>query len=895
MVTLRSFLVATCGVLVVLLQFNSHVATAQNYRPGGRYFLSDSAISPRSQLAHVRPEVHKFYRPRHLSQNTGVPWYSTDTRYSRQLFRRYVDKDLEGELWYDYFGNPIERGWLLYQWTQEQEHPRGSAVWKTGQYRSLFRNLVVASDSDRFGDYRLLIGDEISTVFTPLTFNKPRFNGLRIDHTSEHYATSLIMSRPSFPNGNDVFGSQRPSTHTNFTNLFGAHVEFGHGAGRLGLTYVNAHHGQTRQRFGEGSPFSGGLTVSQNVPLETLLIRIRDDSPDDDGGGPLLFNYDVVLIDTSGRELRGRDIGFAPTIQGGVARGNNLTADGSESILMTYDMTTLNYDGVESANLQAVRVELSVANDYRIEIASDRQTDAEVRRAQPVFLTAHRAPGNVRDNSNARSVVVDYGLPTANELIGLNWDLVDFRNFSLQGEVVVNRQHRKYPNPDIDNRHHVVNRQIAAYSQAAYRRFPWNFFIEVFSIPDAYSSSAWLSDRNGLISYNDATRSLYEFVDDDDDFNGIPEWQRVTQLSSERAWPGMDENVDFIHDYNQNGNLFPDYEEPFLKFRSDRPEFLPGLDMNYNGTVDRFENDEFPDYPYKPDHRGFNAYGSANVIPDLTVTIGHQHIGLIAGDGRTRSSYALARWTRMLPGGRLRIFDHVARVRDNIADPLRLWVQPAGMIGRMRDVADPLPGRNAWLQSAYADLETEHRSGIITQHRWRWTTIQQQIADTQLYELDVRRTSGFFGLVDRVELNIPVGLAVLKPRWKSEYRNNRPLRRHLPATASLEETVTLIWSQPLLEEHVTVGYFPGFGRQLFSTEFQVGLERSWFRLLKGHYEHATEHFRSWTLLTQLQNRSAYLGYRLVSRLGLEIGRRQFETRPNQHRSLVFATMHVGLN
>ena len=133
------------------------------------------------------------------------------------------------------------------------------------------------------------------------------------------------------------------------------------------------------------------------------------------------------------------------------------------------------------------------------------------------------------------------------------------------GEVVVNRQHRKYPNPDIDNRHHVVNRQIAGYTQAAYRRFPWNFFIEVFSIPDAYSSSAWLSDRNGLISYNDPTRSLYEFVDDDDDFNGIPEWQRVTQLSSERAWPGMDENVDFIHDYNQiKSRVFYNYLEMIL-------------------------------------------------------------------------------------------------------------------------------------------------------------------------------------------------------------------------------------------------------------------------------------------------------------------------------------------
>ena len=127
---------------------------------------------------------------------------------------------------------------------------------------------------------------------------------------------------------------------------------------------------------------------------------------------------------------------------------------------------------------------------------------------------------------------------------------------------------------------------------------------------------------------------VYEFVDDDDDLNGLTEWERpffvrwggiaesVTDSPTsirldqrEMAWPGLDENGDFINDHNQNRNLYPDYEEPFLRYRADRPEFLFGLDMNHNGVIDRFENDLVPDYPYKRDHRGFNAYLKVEVVP----------------------------------------------------------------------------------------------------------------------------------------------------------------------------------------------------------------------------------------------------------------------------------------
>ena len=891
-------------VILSLLLFagiiiSAPAAQAQGYSliSGGRGLLSESPITQHFELEHVRPEVHKWYLPRHLPQQYEQPWYIPDTNYTRDLYRSYVNAELEGEQWYDTFGNPVERGWLLYEWSQEQESLRGSSVFKSGQFSRLFQQLVIASDGDRHGDYRLMVGNNIYTVFTPLTFNKPHFSGLRLDYAADRAQASLIFSRPSMPNAQITQGRIAPSNRTDFTNLMGGHGQFQLGdLATLGLTYINAHHGHTKQEFTDGSPFRGSLTTDQNQSLETIWVRLRDDSPEDERGGALLLDYDIVLVDTSGRELRGREINFLPAVEGRVL-GSSLAADGPESILLMYDLSEFSYEDIETADLRQVSIELSVANDYRIDVTSDRQTDGEVRRAQPVFLTAYRAAGNVQDNSNATVLSLDYGLPTANELIGINWNLVDWHGFSLQGETAFNRRHRHFPNPNIKKLHHTVDRAQATYVQAAYNRNPWSLFAEAFSIDENYSTSAWLTDANGKIIYNDVTFSIYELVDDDDDFNAVPEWERRFQPDSGngRAWPGFDENLDFLHDYNQNANFLPDFEEPFLRFRSDRPEFLPGLDMNYNGTIDRFENDDQPDYPYKRDHRGINLYGTAHVTPGLNFTLGHQNMHLISGDGHTRSAYSLLRWVRSLPaGGRLRLFDHTARVQDDIPDPLRLWIQPLGATGRMRDVADLLPARDTWMHALYSDIQ--HRLGpdIRLHHRLRWENSWQLDDDEILRQREARQHSGFLGLIDKVEWSLPIGLAVFEPRWKSEYRKSRPFSRRLPTAESLEETLFLLWTQPLMAEQTTVGYFPRYGRQLFSTELQVGLELSSFRLLEGSYEEIDEDFSSWTWVTQLINRTAYQGYQLVTRTGLQIGRRRFKSRRTEQRNMFFLTINAGL-
>ena len=91
-------------------------------------------------------------------------------------------------------------------------------------------------------------------------------------------------------------------------------------------------------------------------------------------------------------------------------------------------------------------------------------------------------------------------------------------------------------------------------------------------------------------------------------------------------------NSNFLPDLNQNDNRvkmnnIPDYEEPFLRFDVDRPEFLFGLDMNNNFWVDQYENDAAPDYPYRKDHKGYNIYGGAHLLNGMR-PVSYTHLTL---------------------------------------------------------------------------------------------------------------------------------------------------------------------------------------------------------------------------------------------------------------------------
>ena len=858
--------------------------------------FSSSVLGKNSQhfgVEFVLPELHKWYSPRNLFETYTRPWYVRDTNYADDTYRRYVDQLLEGSQLYDRFGTQLGRGWLVYSWTQLQASSQGSRIMKRpaspdrrDTYSSFFSKLVIAKDGDSSGDFRLMIGDEIHTIFTPLTFYKPRFNGLRIDYSNDRLTSSFLLSRPSEPNRD---------AQTDVTNFMAAHVDFGASDMlTFGLTFVNAHNARTKEDFASGNPFAGVLTTKQNQAIEDIWVSIKDDSPANGLEGPTLFAYDVVFTDTSGMEFRGTEVEFLPFVKGGQAEGSNLIASGGESIMLHYDMSLLNDLGYNSNDLKRARIELSIANDYRIDLASNLQTDGARRRPEPVFLTVFRALGNVEDRSNGRVLTLDYSLPTANEILGFNWDLKNWNGISAIGEFALNRQHSQYPSPNIARGHQTVRNAVAAYAVGRYVSNPFSIYVEGFSMDAHYSSQYWLTDASGTIKYKDDIPQLYEFVDDDDDFDALPDWERPFQPWNNSVWPGYDENGDFLYDHNQNDNFYPDYLEPFLRFRSDRPEYLFGFDMNHNGTIDRFEDDDFPDYPFDRDLIGVNLYLLANITPEIVGILGRQKMRQLSGDGITRSWYGFFSWAYQSSWGTLRIFEHAKKIKDNIPDHFNRWDQPAGALGRMRKVVDVLPFVDTWQNVFYADWKFNLSKDIQVFSRVKWDKLWQLQSDLELRKRGGRPRSQFLGLINKAEWSIPIGLGVLEPRIKSELRSETPFSSFLNPYTISEQTLFLIWTQPLMAESVGVAYFPRYGRQQFNTQMQIGLELGQIRLLNGQSEEINQNSHSWNCVMQLTNRVGYLGYDLVLRAGLRLGKNKFENGDNYRTSLFFLTVNAGL-
>ena len=219
---------------------------------------------------------------------------------------------------------------------------------------------------------------------------------------------------------------------------------------------------------------------------------------------------------------------------------------------------------------------------------------------------------------------------------------------------------------------------------------------------DGLSIFLWLLENGAP---GNIERFLVDFVEDNDDQDRVPDWGRNDALVTDPAvFPGWDENNDFIPDYNQNDNgrvinLIPDYEEPFLRQHVERPEFLYGIDANNNTWIDRFENDNRPDFPYQRDHRGFNVYVGAHLAPQLRLTVGHLRDELITSDQRNYTYYAMltldidhSRW------GRLRVMEMTKSIKDDIAPTTSSSGITANTLrdDRNVEVIDPMLGRDTW-------------------------------------------------------------------------------------------------------------------------------------------------------------------------------------------------------
>lgn len=789
------------------------------------------------------PTLRKWYVPQDLYYIYNWGGYKY-TNYARTPYQRYVGTELEGRGQYDIFGNWITRGWSIYQWRQEQPLAFGSTVFKDGRFSSWFNNLVVASDAK--GQYftSLTIGDDIRTTLTPLTFSRSSFNGIQWDFMSDKYAGTVLMSRVSEPvrlAAGQADRDQR-SDYTNFIGLRGT-AQIGDFI-NLGATFVNNSFGSSRSNFAETS-LAGLLTSSQNSGNVTeIVIRIADDSPGD-GSGALYFSSQMsVASDTSGLI----PTAVKPSIEGGRQREGFLEALEEAPIVLRFAVP----DPLVS---KRVHFDLVLSNDYRVDITSNLQTNIN---GQPIFLPVARAKDNVRDNTNQRVVSFDYGLPSANQIAGVTVELEDVLGFEVRGEFARNTQYYRYPNINVEKLSKLSksDQQADAWYLNATKRAGRLFgYGELFSMDPSYTSRGYITDQNDFVDYENARQNWFEYIDDNDDQDRTVDWPRFGGGGGDNSvFPGLDENNDLISDFNENSNRQPDYDEPFLRHYVDPPDFLFGVDMNNNNVVDRFENDEEADYPYRLGHRGYNAYGGAELYPGFALSVGRSRQWLIAGEERSKLWYFLVSAQYDMPRlGKLEFFHNLKFVKDDIPDNLVQWVQRPGTVGGLQPFDDPMLASNAVINESFVGY-TYIRDNLTFRNKFRFDHLNQQGAAKDLVD-----NSTFVGLINKADYPLKAGPTLtLIPRWKSMWRKRTQARASQLEVNELSEIFSLSAVFPVLTR----------------SRVEVGVESILFRNgvkqpdpLPPEY---VDDFTGKVFTVQYTNRVQYQGYSIIANLGFQV-------------------------
>ena len=848
---------------------------------------SFSPQGPVVQLNALDPAVRRWYVPQELFKE--YQWRQWEyTNYAREPFERYVETTLEGDYFYDLYGNFLTRGWLIFNNSQVMPQQFGNEVFKSTRFRSWFSEVVLASDSRGQYFYTLTVSSRLRSILSPMVFSKARLDGVQFDLATDRYETTLIFSRISNPGGGST--GDRGVPRTNNTILVGG--RFG---GQLGdfvevaLHTANAHQSHTLLDKQAGNPFAGALTIGQNRTVSLVQVVLRDDSPEDGEGGAAFFPdaSDVRITYRDGAVQSGKDIGFEPVIEGGFVQQGFIAADGAEEIRLLYDFDSpafVDNAGFPNPKEEIVKVEfrLVLGNDYQIWMTSDRQVNQD---GQSVLLLIEQAKGNVKDITNLQTVSFEYGLPTGTHIFGGTVEVRDFKGFDLYGEYDLSWSYRKYPNAlkeehktasGIRGKHRVPAWMVNVSKKA----HPWFAFGEAYSMDPRYNTQTFITTANGEMDY-DNERFLVDLVDDNDDQDKFPDNVRFDWLNGDlQVFPGWDQNNDFVPDFNQNdtfvrSNVEPDYDEAFLRFHVDRPEFLFGVDMNNNFWIDQYENDEEPDYPYRKDHRGFNLYGGVEVMPELKLMAGAMREGMISTDQENRSTYALVTFSGDSPRlGRVRLFEMTKLVEDDIPDPLLQWMPDNSLRGgELTKVEDPLLARETWVNQLFMG-HTLQVASLYLQTKMNWVLFHQLVNRNRRQQYGLKASDFFFGLINKASYRFSLGMWTLEPRWKSEFRKQSRSLFSLRGATSLMQLVGGLVERPLLQV----------------TRLQAGIEYAFF----NDFDVKTNDFNSLTVAFQFSNQSTYLGYRLNALTGIKVERRKFKEQKARTTNEAFVTIYAGL-
>ncbi|MEW6751394.1 MAG: hypothetical protein AB1505_10505 [Candidatus Latescibacterota bacterium] len=574
--------------------------------------------------------------------------------------------------------------------------------------------------------------------------------------------------------------------------------------------------------------------------------------------------------------------------------------------------------------IQSVSVDLTLANDYRVEESeidmagvSPNPPNANYRdryRYASFFRTAARAAGNPKDGT-PRRVRVHAGTPTGLNLYSANVEGV-FRGFRINGEVSRSSSFHQYasglPGPRVSRealsvnafnrevlkgeRHTVTDQAYYLAVERDFRRFAVGS--EYFSMGPLYTTEFRsyigrdeLDLAGNPVAYNNTM--IHRLVEDNDDNDRYPDsWYNNTpnsqqgQSDIDGIFPGLDEDNDGIPDTNRNYNAQPDYLEPFLMYTSDPQLYDFGVDANHNDFIDARENDTEADLPYDPDLRGLHLYGALKLHEGLSLTLGRLDARQNAGAAPSDATYGRLRYARHAPTlGDFRAELALERVRDGVADPLSVYsdrvltlaeqfeLEFAGLQRNVRIAPfleeprpDPLLFKNSLWRRLFIDARWRALPNLSMHNKVRFEVNGQQegvLYDGSFQEGDhLTRWTMVHSLDHDWRLSSRLGLfSGLKFRYRREWQDHLAL-----PTAHERHLIPLVKLDYRLTER---------------TRFQVGFQGigSLVPYRVTDLVHPESNFEQSDAVLMMSNDSRYFGYIVSTSAGISRRAKEFERSP----------------
>jgi len=480
---------------------------------------------------------------------------------------------------------------------------------------------------------------------------------------------------------------------------------------KVGGTYM--HHWKDTHRIDE-MDYRGNIA---NAPPNTVTLRFSDDSPED-GGGAALYDF-WYSID-------GGDYVHVPP------PAPPMEANGAFS----FEWPT---GGISvPSGAKSVKVKFLIAGDYKVEIKSD----------QVAYATILRAPGNPKDINEKKEITYSYGLPSASDVFGITAKGTVY-GVNVEMECNFNNQYRKYP---VTGGERDFDMFPVAYVKAERKiDFTGLKFIDdklVVGGDYFYTHPSYLSPNWGA-----STFESYKYVDDNDDYDWYvdKEGKGIGEISCNPV-----PQYHMAYDRDSYGDA--DWEQDFFLFNTDPPRFWVGIDRNNNMIADVYEDDNYPDYPYKLDRHGYGIYATYPLLKDIGIMGGYDDFGEAFGTRKTVNIYLQTQYkTKISDFGDITLWHTIKRAWDDIPDDL-VELKSKDSPNETFMGSDPLAFQDSLYNAFYVESKYTGFKGLTVSNKFKFEN-NYQYADARNV-----RWAGF--ITNAVYAYQPTKLFTLAPQWK---------------------------------------------------------------------------------------------------------------------------------